>query len=370
MTVPFLDLKAQYQSIKGEIDSAMQSVVDSCAFSGGVFVERFEKEFAAYCGTRHCVAVGSGTEALWFILLALGIHEGDEVITVPNTFIATAEAVSYCQARPVFVDADEKLLTMDPGQLRKRVGKATRAILPVHLYGQTADMDPILEIAREHGIPVIEDACQAHGAAYRGRKAGSLGTAAAFSFYPGKNLGAYGEAGAVATNDEELAGKIRMLRDHGQRARYYHSVVGMNGRMDGLQGAVLSVKLKHLDDWNAARIRNAAEYDRLLAGIDGVRPPGRAGYAYHIYHIYCARVPKRDQLLQRLKERGITCGIHYPVPITRQDAYSHLGIPPSAYPVSERSAEQGLSLPMYPELTRDSIQYVADAIRQALAELR
>lgn len=366
MIVPFLDLKAQYNGIKDEIDLAIQSVVDSCAFSGGSFVERFEKEFATYCGSRQCVAVGSGTEALWFILLAMGIRENDEVITVPNTFIATAEAISLCQARPVFVDVDKQLYTMDPELLRKGISKSTKAIIPVHLYGQPADMDPILAIAREHGLAIIEDACQAHGALYKGRKAGSIGNAAAFSFYPGKNLGAYGEAGAVVTDDEELAGKIRMLRDHGQRSKYFHNVVGMNGRMDGIQGAVLSVKLKYLTDWNDARIRHAAAYDKLLTGIEGVKPPSRAEYAKHIYHIYCARVPKRDQLLQKLKEKGIICGIHYPVPITRQAAYSHMRIPAGAHPVSEHCAEEILSLPMYPELTEQSIRYVTDTIRQTI----
>jgi len=366
MKVPFLDLKAQYSVIKKEIDAAIQSVVDSCAFSGGPFVAQFEKEFAAYCGGRHCLAVGSGTEALWLILLAMGIGEDDEVITVPNTFIATAEAISLCVARPAFVDVDEQSYTMDPELLRKAIGKSTRAIIPVHLYGQPADMDPILEIAREHGLAVIEDACQAHGSLYKGRRAGSIGEAAAFSFYPGKNLGAYGEAGAVVTNDPELAERIRMLRDHGQRSKYYHDVVGVNGRMDGIQAAVLSVKLRHLEAWNDARIRNAARYDEALAGVTEFVTPVRREYARHVYHIYAVRVPNRDRVLEGMKERGIRCGIHYPVPVTRQKSYEHLGFPTGAFPVSEGCAEQCLSLPMFPELTEEQIRFVAESLAETL----
>ena len=367
MTVPFLDLKAQYRTIKEEVDPAIQGVVDACAFAGGPFVEAFEKEFAAYCGTRHCVAVADGTEALWLTLMAMGIGQGHEVITVPNTFIATAEAISLCGATPVFVDVDERSYTIDPELLRQAITPSTRAILPVHLYGQPADLDPILEIAQEHGLPVIEDACQAHGALYKGRRAGSIGVAGAFSFYPGKNLGAYGEGGAVTTDDDQLAEKIRKLRDHGQPSKYYHDVVGTNARMDGIQGAVLSVKLRHLEAWNEARIRHAALYDRLLEDTAGVTTPARAPYARHVYHIYCVRVPERDRVLAALKEMGVSCGIHYPVPVHLQKAYGSLGLAPGAYPVSERYAEEILSLPMFPELTEEQIRHVAECLKQTLA---
>ena len=366
MNVPFLDLKAQYATIKPEIDAAIQSVVDSCAFAGGPFVERFEREFAAYCGARHCVAVGNGTEALWLILLAKGIGEGDEVITVANTFIATAEAVSYCQARPVFVDVDERFYTMDPDLLQKAITRSTRAIIPVHLYGQPVDMDPILAVAAEHGLAVIEDACQAHGALYKGRKAGSIGEAAAFSFYPGKNLGAYGEAGAIVTNDDELAQRTRMLRDHGQSSKYTHDVIGMNCRMDGIQGAVLSVKLRHLDDWNEARMRHAAAYARLLsdAGVAGL--PACAPYARHVYHIYGVRVAQRERAMAELKEAGVGCGIHYPVPVPLQKAYGGNGFSVGAFPVSERCARETLSLPMYAELSDEQIAHVTQALARVL----
>lgn len=369
MTVPFLDLKAQYCTIKDKIDMAIQEVVEACAFAGGPFVERLEQKFAAYCGSRHCVAVADGTEALWLTLLAAGVGAGHEVITVPNTFIATAEAITLCGAKPVFVDVDERYDTMDPELVRAAISGATRAIIPVHLYGQPADMDPILEIAGEHGLAVIEDACQAHGALYRGRGAGSMGVAGAFSFYPGKNLGAYGEGGAVTTSDEELAAKVRMLRDHGQRNKYYHDLVGTNARMDGIQGAVLTVKLHYLEGWNDARIRHAARYDQLLADMDAVTTPVRAPYARHVYHIYGVRVPQRDRVLAAMKEQGVSCGIHYPVPIHLQKAYSSLGLRPGAYPISERCASEMLSLPMYPELSDEQIQYVAECLGKTIESL-
>ena len=265
------------RAIREEIAAAIQQVLDKTAFAGGPFVAQFEKEFAAFCGTQYAIGVGNGTDALWLALLALGVGPGDEVITVPNTFIATAEAISYCGAKPVFVDVDPETYNMDPAKLEAAITPKTKAIIPVHLFGQTADMDPILAIARKRKLFVIEDACQAHGAEYKGKKAGSIGDAGCFSFYPGKNLGAYGEAGAVVTNDEELAKKIRMLRDHGQAKKYYHCVIGWNARMDGIQGAVLSVKLKHLPAWNEGRRRNAALYGELLKGVKGVTTPTEAG---------------------------------------------------------------------------------------------
>lgn len=369
MTVPFLDLKAQYLAIKDEVDAAIQSVVDSCSFSGGKFVEEFERKFAEYCGSRHCIGVSNGTEALWLALLARGVGRDDEVITVPNTFIATAEAISYCGAKPVFVDVDDRFYTLNPELVRKAITKATKAIIPVHLYGQTADMDPIRGIADEHGIAVIEDACQAHGALYKKQKAGSMGDAAAFSFYPGKNLGAYGEAGAVVTNDEKLAEKIRMLRDHGQRSKYYHDLVGMNGRMDGIQGAVLMAKLDHLDSWNDARVGHAELYGEFLQDVEGVRLPQQADYAGHAYHIYAVLVPERDRVLEELKKNDIHCGIHYPVPIHLQKAFSHMGLSSGAYPISERCAKQELSLPMYPELTDNQIRATTTRLRQTLESI-
>jgi dTDP-4-amino-4,6-dideoxygalactose transaminase len=362
MEVPFVDLKAQYASIKDEIDGAIQEVINSCAFSGGLFVRQFEENFAAFSGRRHCVGVGSGTEALWFIFLALGIGEGDEVITAPNSFIATAEAISYCGARPVFIDVSDATYTIDPGLVHAAITSHTRAIVPVHLYGQAADMDPILEIAREHELAVVEDACQAHGTSYRRRMAGSMGDAGAFSFYPGKNLGAFGEAGAVVTDNQEIAEKIRMLRDHGQSRKYYHDLVGWNGRMDGLQGSILSTKLRHLEKWNEARRENASFYSQLLRTQQEVVIPEEASYGKHIYHVYAIRARRRDDLLSYLKSKGIQCGIHYPLPLHLQQAYGHLNIPEGSFPNAERHAKELISLPMYPELTREKISFVVDAI--------
>jgi dTDP-4-amino-4,6-dideoxygalactose transaminase len=375
MQVPFLDLKAQYESIKHEITPAIQQVLDSCAFAGGPFVEAFEKQFAEFCGCEHGIGVGSGTEALWLALLALGVGPGDEVITVPNTFIATAEAISFCGAVPVFVDIDEKTYTMDPQKLEDYLqtlnpepGTLNRpkAIIPVHIFGQTADMDPIMAIAHQYGLYVIEDACQAHGAEYKGKPAGSIGDAGCFSFYPGKNLGAYGEAGAVTTNNSELAEKIAMLRDHGQSKKYYHDKIGWNARMDGMQGAVLSVKLNHLDAWNQARRERAAIYNNLFFGIDGLILPYEANEATHVYHIYAIRTQNRDALLKYLADENIYCGIHYPVPVHLQKAYSNPGIDNSGLNVSERVASELLSLPMFPELSDEQQIKVSDKIKKFL----
>ncbi|MBC7188208.1 MAG: DegT/DnrJ/EryC1/StrS family aminotransferase [Calditrichaeota bacterium] len=362
MKVPFLDLKAQYQSIGEEVREAVQRVMEQTAFAGGPFVEQFEKEFAAFCGCEYALGVSSGTSALWLALKALNVGPGDEVITVPNSFIATAEAISFCGATPVFVDVDERTYTMDPALLEQAITKRTKAIIPVHLFGQMADMDPIMEVAREHGLYVVEDACQAHGAEYKGRKAGSLGDAGCFSFYPGKNLGAYGEAGAVVTNDRGLAERIRMLRDHGQAKKYYHRLLGWNDRMDGIQAAVLSVKLRYLPEWNKARRAHAATYQRLLSGNTALFVPYEAPYGQHVYHVYAIRTEQRDAMLEYLAKRDIACGIHYPVPIHLQEAYRFLRLGEGSYPVAERCARQFLSLPMYPELTHQQIEYVARAI--------
>jgi dTDP-4-amino-4,6-dideoxygalactose transaminase len=373
MKVPFLDLKAQYESIKDEINVAIQQLLDSSAFAGGPFVGKFEKEFAAFCGCKHAIGVGSGTEALWFSLLALGIGPGDEVITVPNTFIATGEAISFCGATPVFVDIDEKTYNMDPNKFadllkfrnsHSAIRNSIKAVIPVHLFGQTADMDPIMEIAGRHGLFVIEDACQAHGAEYKGTKAGSIGDTGCFSFYPGKNLGAYGEAGAVVTNNDALAEKIRILRDHGQPKKYYHDVIGWNGRMDGLQGAILSVKLKHLPSWNEARRKNAQMYHDLLSNIEGILTPKEANYAKHIYHLYVVRVHNRDVLIRALGEKSISSGIHYPIPIHLQDAYRFLRLRKGNFPVAEQCANELISLPIFPELKESQIRKVAHEVKQ------
>jgi dTDP-4-amino-4,6-dideoxygalactose transaminase len=364
--VPFLDLRAQYATIREELAAVWQRVLDSAAFAGGPFVADFEKKFASFCGCQFALGVGSGTAALLLALRGLGVGAGDEVITTPNTFIATAEAISFCGATPVFVDVDPQTYTMDPNLLESVITPRTKAIIPVHLYGQPADMDPILALAQRHGLLVIEDACQAHGAEYKGRGAGSLGQAGCFSFYPGKNLGAYGEAGAVVTNDAELAEKIRVLRDHGQTERYRHALVGWNDRMDGLQGAVLSVKLKHLEKWNEARRSHARFYNRLLGNLAQLTLPREAGYARHVYHIYAVRVPRRDELTAALRQRDISCGIHYPVPIHLQKAYEFLGYRPGCFPVAERSARELLSLPMFPELTLEQIEAVAAGITSFL----
>ncbi len=366
MNVPFLDLKAQYACIKGEINEAIQRVLDSCAFSGGPFVEQFEKEWAAYCGVKHAVGVANGTEALWLALLALGVGAGDEVITVPNTFIATAEAITYAGATPVFVDIDENYYTMNPELLETAITPRTKAILPVHIFGQMADMDPIMEIARRHGLMVIEDACQAHGATYEGAKAGSIGHAGAFSFYPGKNLGAYGEAGAVTTNDDVLAGKVRTLRDHGQSKKYHHDVIGWNGRMDGIQGAVLSVKLKYLDEWCEKRRMRAVQYSELLHNVDGVVCPRERSQCRHVYHLYAVRTARRDQVIAQLSKQGIGTLVHYPVIVPDQRAYQCRKASPREAGISRDHAGRLISLPMYAEISEAQVTEVVSALAAAL----
>ena len=367
MKVPFLDLKAHHQPIREQLDAAIGEVIDAGAFAGGPFVAQFEKEFAAYCGAAHAIGVGNGTDALWFALLALGVGPGDEVITVPSTFMATVEAVSVCGARPVFVDIEEATYNLDPGGLERAITPRTKAIIPVHLFGQCADMDPILEIAARHRLPVIEDACQAHGATYKGRKAGTMGVAGCFSFYPGKNLGALGEAGAIVTGHAELAGKAQVLRDHGQARKYHHSHIGWNGRMDGIQAAVLSVKLKQLDVCNLRRRSHALLYDQLLGGTREVIIPAQGCSNQSVYHIYAVRVKDRDQVLQSMAEKGISCAIHYPIPVHLQEAYRFLGRGRGSFPVAERCAGEFLSLPMFPELTREQIHAVADELKLCLS---
>lgn len=363
MNVPFLDLKAQYRSIKEEVHAAINEVIENTAFAGGPFVAKFEQDFAKFCDCKHAIGVGNGTDALWMALVALGVGAGDEVITSPNTFIATAEAISLAGAKPVFVDVEEQTSNMNPALIQAAITKNTKAIIPVHLFGQPCNMDPILEIAGKNNLYVVEDACQAHGAQYKGKNAGSMGNAGCFSFYPGKNLGAFGEGGAIVTNDDELAAKMRMFRDHGQAKKYYHDIIGWNARLDGIQGAVLHVKLKYLPAWNDARRKHANDYSTGLADVRDVILPVEADYARHIYHIYAIRVKDRDKLMAYLGEKGIACGIHYPVPVHLQKAYNFLGKGKGSFPVAEKCAEQYLSLPMFAELTDEQVAYVVQQIK-------
>lgn len=359
--VPYIDLKAQYRSIKPEIDAALGRVLDSCQFVLGPEVAGFEEDFAAYCSASGCIAVNSGTSALHLTLLAAGIGSGDEVITVPFTFVASVASILYAGARPVLVDIDPRSFTMDPDAIEAAITSRTKAIMPVHLYGQPADMDPIMEIARRHKLVVIEDAAQAHGAKYKGRSVGSIGDMGCFSFYPGKNLGAYGEGGAVTTSNAEYAHQIRMLRDWGQDRKYHHLLRGYNYRMEGFQGAVLRVKLRHLEKWIEARRAIVGKYNRLLADA-GVRTPQEMPWARHVYHVYTLRSDDRNALQQTLSLAGIQTGIHYPVPVHLQTAYSDLGYLRGSFPQSEKAAAEVISLPLYPEMTDDQIQTVSQAV--------
>ncbi len=361
--VPFVDLKQQYQSIRSEIQNAVNGVLESTQFVLGTEVAAFEQEFAAYCGARHGIGVNSGTSALHLALLAAGVGPGDEVITVPFTFVATVAAILYAGAKPVFVDVDPALYTMDPTQLERKITPRTKAILPVHLYGQPADMEPIANIARRHNLTVIEDAAQAHGAEYRGKRVGSLGHMACFSFYPGKNLGAYGEGGMVVTDDPEYARTLRMLRDWGAEKKYHHVLKGFNYRLEGIQGAILRVKLRHLERWTEARRAAAARYSELLDPL-GIEIPAEAAYARHVYHVYGLCVPERARFQEHLTGRGIQTGIHYPTPVHLLPAYRDLGYEEGDFPVAERVASEELSLPMFPELTGAQIESVCEAIAE------
>lgn len=361
--IPFVDLSAQYTAIEAEVNQAIGDVLRRTDFILGQSVEGFEQEFAAFCDTAYAVSVDSGTSALELALRAYDIGPGDEVITVANTFIATVLAISYAGATPVLVDINPETYTIEVNQLEQAITPRTKAIMPVHLYGQPADMDPILEIARQHNLMVIEDACQAHGACYKGRRAGSLGHAAAFSFYPAKNLGAYGDGGMVVTNDERVDSAIRMLRNYGQRQKYHHILRGYNRRLDTLQAAVLRVKLPYLDAWNAARRQHAFLYRQLLADCH-LALPSEAGYAESVWHLYVIRSPDRDALQTHLTAHGIATGIHYPVPIHLQPAYQDLGYREGAFPITEQYAGEILSLPMYPELTSEAITRVAELMKE------
>lgn len=364
--IPFVDLKAQYQGIRNEVNAAIQGVLDSCQFTLGSEVVSFEKEFAEYSRAKLGIGVNTGTSALHLALLAAGVGPGDEVITVPFTFVATVSAIAYTGARPVFVDIDPVTFTMDPSALEAAITDKTKAVIPVHLYGQCADMDPILEIARRRGLVVIEDACQAHGAEYKGRRAGSLGDMGCFSFYPGKNLGAYGEAGMVVTDSPAYATTIRMLRDWGAEKKYHHVLKGYNYRMEGIQGAVLRVKLRHLEAWTEARRSAAAHYDRLLAG-SGVATPKALPHNRHVYHVYAIRTAERQAWQEGLLAQGVQTGIHYPTPVHLLPAFADLGYAAGQFPHSERAANEVLSLPMFPELTLAQCEAVAQAIRNLAA---
>ncbi len=368
MQIPLVDLKAQYLSIKPDIDAAIQRVIDNTTFIMGPEVAAFEEAFADYCGTRYAVGVSSGTGALFLALLAHGIGPGDEVITTPFTFFATGEAISQVGARPVFVDIDPVTYNIDPQLIEQAITPYTKAIMPVHLYGQPADMDPILEIAERYGLVVIEDAAQAHGSRYRGRRAGSLGHSACFSFYPSKNLGCYGDGGAVVTDDPKIAEAVAKLRNHGRTTKYEHDELGYGHRLDGIQAAILRAKLPYLDQWNAQRRERAARYTALLADLP-VTPPEHLPYTEPVYHCYTIRLDDgldRDRVVTHLKERGIGVGVHYPIPLHLQPAYRFLELEPGAFPVSERMAQQVLSLPIYAELTDEQQDYVVDVLREAL----
>jgi dTDP-4-amino-4,6-dideoxygalactose transaminase len=387
--IPFVDLVTPHRELQQELADVFKAALATAGFIGGPMVEGFEREFALFCDAKHCVGISSGTDALRFALDAAGVKQGDIVLTVPLTFIATTEAISQAGARPDFIDIDARTYTMDPEKLRQylqmqcsfdsatgrfvhqTLGKPVTAVVPVHLYGQMADMDPILELAERYNLVVIEDACQAHGAEYfskkenRWRKAGSVGRAAAFSFYPGKNLGACGEAGAATTNDEEIAGRIKMLRDHGQAKKYYHDIEGYNGRLDSIQAGILRVKLKHLSEWNEQRCESARRYNELFASMSGsVVAPHQPSYSKSVYHLYVVRTPYRDELQKHLDEAGIGTGIHYPIPLHRQRAYASVGWNSGDFPESEAAAEQILSLPMFPGLTVDQQRHVAETISQ------
>ena len=363
MKIKYLDLQAQYRAIKPEIDAAISKVIESSAFILGPAVAEFEEAFATYCETDHCIGVNSGTSAVLLALKAVGVGPGDEVVTTANTFVATISPILYLGAKPVLVDADPESRNMDPELLKFAISPKTRAIMPVHLYGRTADMEPILQVAREYGIPVVEDSAQAHGARYKGKRAGSLGRIAAFSFYPGKNLGAYGEGGAVTTSDPKYDKTVRMLRDHGSEKKYYYDMLGYNARLEGIQGAVLTVKLKHLDKWNAERRRVALSYNEHLKGVPVVTPGLHKDHD-QVFHVYVIQSERRDELQKYLAEKGVPSIMHYPVPVHVQKAFDHIGYKEGDFPVTEKLCREVLSLPIYPEMTEEQVAFVAGTIKK------
>ncbi len=366
MPVPMVDLKVQYHAVKAEIDRAVLDVIDSTHFILGPHGKALEEAVAAYHGVKHGIAVASGTDALHLAVIAAGIKPGDEVITTPFTFIATAEAISYVGAVPVFIDIDPHTFNMDVTKLEAAISPKTKAIIPVHLYGQAVDMDPVMTIARKHGLKVIEDCAQSFGAEYRGRKTGSIGNLGCFSFFPSKNLGCYGDGGMVITDDAELAQQMLCLRNHGSRVRYYHDLIGFNSRLDEIQAAILRVKFRHIDTYNAKRRQNARSYSKLLS-TSGIQTPEEQKDSLHVFHQYTIRVRNRDAVKENLDRGGVTASmIYYPVPLHLQEAYRNLGMKPGSLPAAEAAAREVLSLPMYPELTEAQIQTVADAVKKAL----
>jgi dTDP-4-amino-4,6-dideoxygalactose transaminase len=371
MQVPFLDLKAQYQTIKEEINSAVSNVIENTAFILGKAVSNFEMEFASAHNVKFCSGVSSGTDANHLVLWALGLGKGDEVIIPANTFIATAWGATLCGAKPVFVDCEDDSYNIDPKKIEAAITPKTKAIVAVHLYGQPADMDKLHDIAKKYNVILVEDCAQAHLAEYKGKKVGGLSEASSFSFYPGKNLGAYGEGGAVTTNNEEIARKVKMIRDHGAEHKYDHEIFGHNYRMEGIQGAVLGVKMKYLNQWTEQRRRVAAKYGEFLADFDWIKLPQEKNYAKHVYHLFVIQVDKakskestRDDLMKYLNENNISTGLHYPIPLHLQKCFKDYGYKKGDFPATEKLAENGLSLPMYPELTDDQIQYVSDKIKK------
>ncbi len=362
MNIPFLDLKAQYNSIKDEVNAAIQNVLDNTAYILGKPVAEFEKAFAEAHQSKHCYGVSSGTDGNHLVLWALGVKAGDEVIIPADTFIATAWGATLCGATPVFVDVDPESYNLDPKKVEAAITPRTKAIVAVHLYGQTSDMDPLREIAKKHNILLVEDCAQSHLAEYKGRKAGSLSDAASFSFYPGKNLGAYGEAGAVTTNDDDLGLLFKKIREHGSVKKYYHEVFGHNYRMEGIQGAVLGVKLKYLNSWTENRRRVAAKYNELLKGVAQIKLPKEMAYGKHVYHLFVIQAQNRDELQTYLNNNGVSTGLHYPVPLHMQECFQHLGYKKGDFPVTEQLADNCLSLPMFPEMTDEQISYVAETL--------
>jgi len=364
LNIPFVDLKAQYLSLKPEIDAAIHSVIERTAFIRGPFAEEFEKSFAGKYGVKYCISCANGTDAIYITLKALGIGPGDEVITVANSWISTSETITQAGAKPVFVDIEPDYYHIDPQRIEEKITPRTKAVIPVHLFGQAARIDAIQKICEKHNILLIEDCAQAHFATYQGRRAGSFGIAGTFSFYPGKNLGAYGDAGAIITNDDGLATRALMFANHGSLRKHLHDIEGINSRMDGIQAAVLSVKLKYIDEWNLARNKNALTYNHLLSSIDHVKTPKIRENSLHIFHLYVIRVEKRDELANFLKSKGIETGIHYPTALPFMPAYKYLGHKAEDFPVAHKYQEEIISLPMFPELKNDQIGYIADSIKE------
>jgi dTDP-4-amino-4,6-dideoxygalactose transaminase len=364
MNIPFVDLKVQYQSLKGEIDAAIQSVINRTAFVGGPYVHEFETAFAEKYGVKHCISCANGTDAIYISLKALGIGPGDEVITVANSWISTSETITQAGARPVFVDIEPEFYHIDPRKIEEKISPKTKAVIPVHLFGQPAGLDEILAICEKHGLFLIEDCAQAHFATYKGYNVGTLGIAGTFSFYPGKNLGAYGDGGAIITNDDGLADKARLFANHGSVKKHIHEMEGINSRLDGIQAAILNVKLKYVDDWNLARHQNALKYNERLSALPQVRTPKLREEAFHIFHLYVIRTPKRDELASFLASKGIRTGIHYPTALPFLKAYQYLAHKPSDFPLAHRYQGEILSLPMFAELNDDQIDSVADSLSE------